>query len=177
VALSVVFETHATTVDNETGRATGWLPGELSATGREQARQLGLRRREDDIDAVCSSDLRRAVETSEIAFASASAPVLVDPRLRECNYGRLNGAAVGDLNVPEHLHDPYPDGESWRQAADRVMSWLDDVRIRYDGQRILVIGHSVTKWALDEAVDNVALAESLASPFTWQPGWEYRLSR
>ena len=47
MAIRVVFETHSTTVDNEQGRATGWLPGQLSARGQAQARQLG-RRREDD---------------------------------------------------------------------------------------------------------------------------------
>jgi broad specificity phosphatase PhoE len=44
VAIELVFETHCPTVDNEQGRATGWLPGELSERGLEQARDLGLRR-------------------------------------------------------------------------------------------------------------------------------------
>ena len=39
------------------GQATGWLPGELSPDGRDQARELGERRR--DADAVFSSDLGR----------------------------------------------------------------------------------------------------------------------
>jgi hypothetical protein len=42
--VQVVFETHAMTVDNENGIATGWLPGELSGAGLENARELGLRR-------------------------------------------------------------------------------------------------------------------------------------
>ena len=66
--LELIYETHATTVDNEEGRATGWLPGELSAAGLEQARALGRRRRDDGLDAVFSSDLARAVETAQIAF-------------------------------------------------------------------------------------------------------------
>ncbi len=33
MTVSVVFETHSTTVDNEQGRATGWLPGQLSERG------------------------------------------------------------------------------------------------------------------------------------------------
>lgn len=37
----IVFETHSITEDNELGFATGWLPGRLSATGRELARDLG----------------------------------------------------------------------------------------------------------------------------------------
>jgi broad specificity phosphatase PhoE len=56
VAISLVFETHSTTVDNERGRATGWLPGLLSEQGRVQARRLGDRRRNDGITAAFSSD-------------------------------------------------------------------------------------------------------------------------
>ena len=57
MAIEVVFETHATTVDNEQGRATGWRPGQLSADGQQQAQRLGRRRRGDRITAVFSSDL------------------------------------------------------------------------------------------------------------------------
>ena len=41
MAIKLVFETHSTTEDNEQGRATGWLPGQLSKQGRLQAQQLG----------------------------------------------------------------------------------------------------------------------------------------
>ena len=56
------FETHSTTVDNERGRATGWLPGELSRHGRTQAQQLGQRRRDVWVAAVFCSDLARATK-------------------------------------------------------------------------------------------------------------------
>lgn len=41
MAIELVFESHSTTLDNEQGRATGWLPGQLSVQGRMQARDLG----------------------------------------------------------------------------------------------------------------------------------------
>ena len=88
VAIEVVFETHSTTVDNEEGRATGWLPGQLSERGRAQARELGQRRVNDGITAVFTSDLARAAETASAAFGGSALPVLHDWRLRECDYGR-----------------------------------------------------------------------------------------
>ncbi|WP_416981774.1 histidine phosphatase family protein [Streptomyces sp. T028] len=54
MGVEIVYETHATTTYNEAGIATGWLPGELSESGRAQARELGARRRDDGIDAVAS---------------------------------------------------------------------------------------------------------------------------
>ena len=78
VSVAVVFETHSTSVDNELGIATGWNEGELSETGRQQARELGERRRDDGIAVVFTSDLRRAVETAELAFAGSPLPIVQD---------------------------------------------------------------------------------------------------
>ena len=93
----MVFETHALSVDNEQGVATGWLPGELSERGQAAAAALGRRRRGNGLAAVFSSDLRRAMQTAAIAFADVDIPLFVDWRLRECDYGRLNGAPTGDV--------------------------------------------------------------------------------
>src|SRR4051794_17283019 len=89
MAVHIVYETHSITTDNENGLATGWLPGQLSESGRAGARELGQRRRDDGIDVV--SDLERALDTVRIAFHDSAVPIRVDQRLRECNYGRLNG--------------------------------------------------------------------------------------
>src|SRR5262245_38346416 len=116
--LEVVYETHSTTTHNESGHATGWLPGELSAAGRGQARELGERRR--DAAAVFSSDLGRALETVAIAFGATDVPVFYDWRLRECDYGVLNGAPVEELEIAKHLDVPYPGGESYCDVVARM---------------------------------------------------------
>jgi broad specificity phosphatase PhoE len=76
--LVVVFETHATSLDNEAGLASGWFDVTLSATGEEQARQLGTRRRDDEFAAVFCSDLVRASRTAEIAFGNRALPIVRD---------------------------------------------------------------------------------------------------
>ena len=177
VAIELVFETHSITEDNELGRATGWLPGKLSPRGRELARELGLRRRDDGIAAVFTSDLHRAAETAATAFGDMVIPVLLDWRLRECDYGQRNGMLVAELHAgrSDHLDRPYPGGESWRQAVARAARLLDDLPSRWDGQRVLVIGHVATRWALDHVLGGVPLEELAVADFAWQPGWEYRL--
>ena len=98
MAVEVVFETHSTSEDNERGAASGWAHSRLSETGRRQAKELGARRRHDGIAAVFSSDLRRAVETAEVAFEGAL-PVLLDWRLRECDYGDMTQMPVGEVHA------------------------------------------------------------------------------
>jgi 2,3-bisphosphoglycerate-dependent phosphoglycerate mutase len=148
VPIRIVCETHSTTEDNENDIATGWLPGRLSDQGRDQAAELGRRRASDGITAVFSSDLARARQTAEIAFAGTGIPLLLDWRLRECDYGDLTGSAAAEMHAhrSEYLDRPYPGGESWRQAVTRVGSFVAGLPLRWAGQRVLVIGHLATRW-------------------------------
>lgn len=177
MSIEIVFETHSISVDNERGIATGWLDGELSERGRRLAKELGERRRNDGIASGFVSDLGRAVETAEIAFGNLGIPVLQDWRLRECNYGELNGMPSARLEAERsrRIDEPYPAGESYRDVVNRMRTFLKDLSPAYDGARIVVIGHSATRWALDHLLSGSPL-EELVGPFDWQEGWEYVLS-
>ena len=177
MSIEIVFETHSLSEDNTRGVATGWLPGRLSDQGRSSAHELGIRRRTDNIAAVFVSDLRRAVETVEIAFEGASIPILLDWRLRECDYGELNGGAAGTVHGRRaaHLDGAYPGGESWREAVERVGRFLPDLPTRWHDQRVLVVGHVATRFAFEHFLNGVPLEQLLAEEFEWREGWEYRL--
>jgi 2,3-bisphosphoglycerate-dependent phosphoglycerate mutase len=178
MSIEIVFETHALTEDNERGIATGWLPGRLSARGRDNAAAMGQRRRHDGIAAVFSSDLRRSVETAEIAFGQTDIPILFDWRLRECDFGVRNGSPAAQLRADrEHYIDlPFPGGESHRQAVHRVVGLLADLPSRWDQQRVMLIGHLATQRALEHVINGVTLEQLIAADFAWRPeGWEYRL--
>ena len=89
-------------------------------TGRAQAAQLGERRRNDGIDLVVSSDLRRAVETVGDRVRRLGAP---DPATtRGCaSATTATGTACrapGSRPSASHRIDvPFPGGESWREAV------------------------------------------------------------
>lgn len=175
--VAIVFETHSTCEDNERRVASGWRPSGLSAIGRRQAAELGERRRTDGLVAVFSSDLRRATETATIAFEDSTTPLLFDWRLRECDYGECEGVAFDTLarHRFRHVDDPYPAGESWRSAVDRVNRSIDDIATQWSGGRVLVIGHVATRWALEHRVNRVPLERLAVAEFQWRPGWEYAL--
>lgn len=176
MAVQLVYETHSTTTDNEAGIATGWRPGELSAEGRRQARQLGERRRHDGVDAVFSSDLARAVETARIAFHDSGIPCHLDSRLRECDYGGLNGAELSRLRPrTAYVHRPFPDGQSYRDVVESTREFLADLAGRFDGQRVVLVSHSANRWALQHLLEGARLEDLVDEPFAWQPGWEYSL--
>jgi 2,3-bisphosphoglycerate-dependent phosphoglycerate mutase len=178
--IHIVFETHSTTTDNERWVASGWLDGQLSTLGRRQAKELGDRcaDHEEGVAAVFCSDLGRAVETAQLAFGERGLPIFHDWRLRECNYGMLNGTAVARLEVErtKHVLDPYSGGESYSDVVARARSFLQDLPSRYPEKRIVVIGHSATKWAFDHLLEGVPLEELVEGSFRWQPGWLYTLA-
>lgn len=169
--LELIYETHSTTTDNEAGIATGWLPGELSAAGKDEALELGARRRE--ADAVFASDLGRALETVAIAFGGGAVPVFYDWRLRECDYGALNGAPAAELEVEKHVDVPYPGGESYRDVVARVATLLEDLRRGWDGKRVVAVSHAAPRWALQHLLDGTPLEDGVLAPFDWQPGWVF----
>ncbi len=177
--VELVFETHALTTDNEWGIATGWLGGSLSTRGRGLAAELGARRRSDRIDEVLCSDLARAVETAEIAFGRTAMPVTLDWRLRELDYGELNGAPA-DVVARERLQRvdvPFPGGESYRDATARMAGLLEELATSSSHRRVLLIGHTATRWALDHLLDGKPLEEVVGAPFDWREGWEYTAHR
>ena len=171
----LVFETHSTSDDNEAGIASGWNHSRLASSGRERAAELGARRRDDGIAAVFTSDLLRARETAEIAMGGSGIPIFFDWRLRECDYGDGNGMPSAELHHDRsaYIDTPYPRGESWATAVARVKGALDDIAARYPDQRVLVIGHVATRWALDHYATGRTLLDLATADFAWQEGWEF----
>jgi broad specificity phosphatase PhoE len=167
------FETHATSVDNERGIASGHIDAALSATGERQARQLGERYAERRLAAVYSSDLQRAAQTADLAFAGRGVPLVRDARLRECDYGEWSGCAALELEAarPRFIDERFPGGESYRDVVRRVAAFLAGLR----RGELLVVGHRATWYAFEHLLAGGDLRDVVAAPWRWQPGWEYEI--
>ena len=174
LSIEIVFETHSWSEDNDRGVATGWNPGRLSTRGELLARELGERRRGDGLAAVFTSDLFRAVQTASLAFEGSGVPILHDWRLRECDYGDLNGHPAQTVHAAvSGLDDAYPNGESWLDAIARVRRFLDDLPLRWTDTRVLVIGHVATLWGLEHHINGVPLTDIRSTMNPWREGWEF----
>jgi broad specificity phosphatase PhoE len=86
--MQITYLVHGTSTDNEAGIRSGWSDPELSTTGREQAKSLADMLQNHRFDAVFVSDLTRALQTASAAFSERA--VIIEPRLREMNYGEHN---------------------------------------------------------------------------------------
>ena len=86
--LTIIFEAHGTTYDNEMHLASGHNDVALSPLGIQQSKEMGERYGADHFDAIFCSDLQRAYKSAEIAFGNKF-PIIKDARLRECDYGEF----------------------------------------------------------------------------------------
>jgi broad specificity phosphatase PhoE len=91
----------------------------------------------------------------------------------------MNGMPRSRLDAERRrrLDEPFPRGESWRAAVERVSLFLGELIEQRQGQRVLLIGHVATRWALDSRVHGERLEDLIDAPFCWREGWEYTLAR
>lgn len=175
--VTIIFEAHGTTLDNEQKLASGHYDVELSKLGEAQAKELGGRYKEAELAAVFCSDMQRAYRTAEIAFNGRKMYILKDARLRECDYGDETRRPESEVKPqkPNHITEPFPGGESYEQCVARMKDFLDHVKKNYEGKTILVIGHRGTQYGLDHLVNGEDLRSAITKPWQWQPGWRYEL--
>ncbi len=174
--MKIYFVLHSTTTDNEAKIASGWKDVELSKLGIRQAREIGERFKDIKINLIYCSDLKRAVDTAKIAFGN-KLPIITDERLRQLNYGNFNGklSSVVESMKKEHINKPFPCGESYKKATERIQDFCKDLKEKYPDKTILIVGHQTTQYGLDILVDGKVIEKCLNTPFKWQPYWEYNL--
>ncbi len=180
MSVSITYFVHGTTTDNETGRATGWLPGELSEVGIEQAKELGHLVSDQTFDAIFCSDLKRAVDSAEFGFG-ITYDITPDPRLRECNYGDKNGTAYDfENNLKDFIDQPFPNGECYKDVEKRMADFLVVLKEHVEGKHIAIVAHQAPQLALDVLLRGKSWEEAIDEDWrktkSWKPGWEYTIA-
>lgn len=181
MAVEITYFVHGTTTDNEQDLATGWLPGELSEVGKQQAKDLGGMVTDKHFDAVFCSDLQRAIDSAELGFGDKY-EIIQDERLRECNYGDTTGkpAAGFKARMQDYVDTPFPNGESYKDVEARLVSFVNFLRENYEGKHIAIVAHQGPQLALDVILRGKtwpqAIDEDWRKQKAWKPGWEYKVN-
>jgi broad specificity phosphatase PhoE len=72
-----------------------------------------------------------------------------------------------------HIDEPWPGGESYRNVVARTGDLLEYLLGSWDDSRLLLIGHSANRWAMDYLLLGTDLYQVVAAGLIWQEGWEY----
>lgn len=92
--------------------------------------------------------MKRAVDSAGITFGDKYA-IIHDKRLRECNYGDLNLSEEEKVVYAEHIHKPFPKGESLKDVERRIANFLNFLYEQYNGKSIAIVAHKAPQLALD----------------------------
>jgi probable phosphoglycerate mutase len=139
---------HAETEWNRDKRIQGQVDSPLTARGRRQAESWGLALARQPWDCLVASDLGRAALTADLINQTLELPRLVEPRLREQNWGDWSGLKFAELITPEFMVEQRrgwdfraPGGESRREVLERGEAALHDLARQWGSGRMLVVTH------------------------------------
>jgi probable phosphoglycerate mutase len=143
---------HGETDWNADGRLQGHTDRPLSEFGRRQAQQLAAELGGEELEAIYSSDLARARETAEIVGERLGLPVVLDPDLREKDWGNWEGLTSVERDRVEFV------GESTEAHQQRMLRALQRISERHPGEgRVLVVTHGGSMRRVQTAALGMAL--------------------
>ncbi|MFC2022491.1 histidine phosphatase family protein [Chloroflexota bacterium] len=143
---------HGVTEFNSTRRFAGYSDVEMNAAGYRQVEMLRDRLADEKIDAIYSSDLKRALVTAEVIASRHKVDIVTCSELREINYGKVEGLTFQEIGrlYPEvaesianfSLRLEFPGGESFEGFTERTSKFLDRLNEHAAEQTILIVSHS-----------------------------------
>lgn len=157
--MKFLFVRHGKTHFNEINLTQGWCDSPLSQLGVKQVENISLQLKDYCINKAYTSPLGRAVETSEIILQSHNIAPIHDKRLKEVNFGILEGIntqLVRKLHVEtadwvdtlEMDYRPYK-GEDLRSVITRQVEVINDILANsQEDDTILVVGHGCSLYGL-----------------------------
>ena len=146
---TILLARHGETDWNREDRFQGHADPPLNRTGRAQAVDLSIALMAEELAAVYSSPLRRALETAEVVAASHGLePIPVDD-LREVDVGSWSGLTRAEVEerFPAQFArwldygQGWEDGETYEEMGRRAVEALLRLAAAHDGERVLAVTH------------------------------------
>lgn len=146
--MKLILVRHGQTIHNAFKITQGHSQNKLSETGHKQAKLVGQKLKDQKLDAIYCSDLRRTKDTlCEIIKYHPHTEVIYDPLLRERSSGIFDGK-------PAHLREEAriraglskeqfkpKGGENDADLSNRIQSFIDMLRSNYKDETILAVTH------------------------------------
>ena len=153
---ALILVRHGQSQWNLENRFTGWKDIDLTDRGKEEAFQAGLQLREEKIDVMFTSTLKRAQHTLQIirkVCGLEQVPVYSDTALNERSYGDLEGLDKAETAKKFGEKQVYiwrrsydvapPGGESLKDTYDRTIPYFEShiLPLLSEGKNVLVVAH------------------------------------
>ena len=148
-----IFVRHGETNANRDGILQGNIDVPLNDNGIRQAHVAAEYLADTCFDAAYSSPLKRAALTAEIVIHANKHPLKLElsDSLREWHCGKLDGLTLQEINANypaesksfcfEQIETVMPEGESGWEFQKRITDFLEQLRQKHAGQKILLVAH------------------------------------
>ena len=150
----LLFVRHGQSAKNVEGRFGGHSLTSLSDPGREQANITAKTLAKEEITAIYSSDLPRAVETATPLSEKLGIEINKTEAFRERNVGVLEGLTFLEAKsqypkdyyalIGRKVDHQVTQGESYRQLLERATGTLNEIIQVHKGKRVAIFSHTGT---------------------------------
>ena len=149
--MRLILIRHGKTATDNPEKCHGFTDIDLSEEGYRQADKLAVRFKDEKIDAVYSSTLKRGAATAAIIAASHNIQITGASELNEVNFGEIEGITFEEAcglypDVTELWRCGstklcFPAGETFSEFSTRVNSFLKRLEGHGDEDTIMIVGH------------------------------------
>ncbi len=144
---------HGQTEWNRVERFRGRADIPLNDTGRAQARRVGARLARENIAAIYSSPLSRALETARAIAEPHGLAVVADAGLVDIDYGAWEGKTPDEMRDADSdayriwLRQPtyarFPNGERLRDVRVRAPSAVEQIARKHVDETVVLVSHRI----------------------------------
>ena len=151
--MKIIVTRHGQTDWNVLGKLQGHLDIELNDMGRKQAKEMGKLIKNENIDLIITSPLKRTKKTAEIINTNFQVNIVEDNRLIERDYGIMEGLTKNEIKKAKEVHPEINEIwnynknininniETMKHFCNRIYQFLDEMLMKYQNKNILIVTH------------------------------------
>ncbi|AAO37086.1 phosphoglycerate mutase [Clostridium tetani E88] len=174
MGITLYITRHGQTEWNTERRMQGWNDSPLTKLGMEQAKRLGKRLDNNNIDIIYSSPLGRAIKTAKIVRGERDIPIVCDNRLKEIKLGKWEGMNhdLIDNYYKEEIDNFWNNpklyksigGETFLQLRNRVKDFLEEILKKHKDETILIVTHAITLKGIMNYIEDLTIDNFWGEP-------------
>lgn len=158
--ITFLLTRHGETLENQKHILQGQLPGTLSPKGKKQAEELVLRLKDEPLDVILCSDLARSYDTAKVVAEQRGLQLYPTLLLREMDWGIYTGETLEDV---DWCHLP-PSVESVEDLYRRAGEFIDYIKVRFGGKKVLAVGHGAFNRAIMARLQGASCWDMVGMP-------------
>ena len=150
---------HGETDWNLYGKVQGKADILLNNRGIEQAKETMSILKEESIDFIICSPLKRAIQTAEIINAEKNVPIIFEERISERDFGEFEGMSKNDFDFQAfwnyEKNVTYEKAENIKVFFNRIFLFLEDIKKKYKDKNILLVTHGGVSIAVNSFFNGI----------------------